>query len=198
MQQLLTGKKRLPGFSGEWKEVKLGDIFDERNETNRDDLPLLSITGDKGVIYQSESDKSDISNDDKSKYNRICPNDIGYNTMRMWQGAEGVSVYDGIVSPAYTVVFSRAAIDVFYFEKYFKTNKMLKTFERYSQGLTSDTWNLKYPAFSKIRVYYPKDLVEQQQIASFFRSMDSQISLQEARLEKLKQIKSACLDKMFV
>ncbi len=34
MQQLLTGKKRLPGFCGEWKEVKLGDVFDERNETN--------------------------------------------------------------------------------------------------------------------------------------------------------------------
>ena len=91
MQQLLTGKKRLPGFCGEWKEVKLGDVFDERNETNRDDLPLLSITGDKGVIYQSDSDKRDISNDDKSKYKRICPNDIGYNTMRMWQGRSALS-----------------------------------------------------------------------------------------------------------
>jgi len=34
MQQLLTGKKRLKGFSGEWKEVRLGEVFDERNETN--------------------------------------------------------------------------------------------------------------------------------------------------------------------
>lgn len=84
MQHLLTGKKRLPGFSGEWRKVKLGKLFIERNEINKAHLPLLSITADRGVIFQSESDKRDISNDDKSKYKHICPNDIGYNTMRMW------------------------------------------------------------------------------------------------------------------
>ena len=98
MQQLLTGKKRLPRFKEDWKDVKLGDIFDERNETNCDNLLLLSITGDKGVIYQSDSDKRDISNNDKSKYKRICPNDIGYNTMRMWQGRSALSDLEGIVS----------------------------------------------------------------------------------------------------
>lgn len=41
-------------------------------------------------------------------------------------------------------------------------------------------------------------LAEQQDIASYFTSLDRQISLQSQRLEKLKQIKSACLDKMFV
>ena len=50
----------------------------------------------------------------------------------------------------------------------------------------------------KGKIYIPKEKKEQEQIASFFRSLDSQISLQELRLEKLKQIKSACLDKMFV
>ena len=39
---------------------------------------------------------------------------------------------------------------------------------------------------------------EQQRIASYFASLDSQITLQTQRLEKLKQIKAACLDKMFV
>ena len=41
-------------------------------------------------------------------------------------------------------------------------------------------------------------LPEQQKIASFFHNLDTQISLQTQRLEKLKQIKAACLDKMFV
>jgi type I restriction enzyme S subunit len=44
----------------------------------------------------------------------------------------------------------------------------------------------------------PKDIKEQTAIASYFRSLDRQISLQSQRLEKLKQIKAACLDKMFV
>lgn len=47
-------------------------------------------------------------------------------------------------------------------------------------------------------VMIPKDIKEQQRIASYFRSLDKQISLQEQQLEKLKQIKAACLDKMFV
>jgi type I restriction enzyme S subunit len=47
-------------------------------------------------------------------------------------------------------------------------------------------------------IMIPKDIREQQKIATYFTCLDKQISLQEARLEKLKQIKSACLDKMFV
>src|SRR5690606_16513588 len=43
MQKLLSGKKRLPGFTDEWKEVKIGDLFRERNETKYDDFLLLSI-----------------------------------------------------------------------------------------------------------------------------------------------------------
>ena len=48
-----------------------------------------------------------------------------------------------------------------------------------------------------LNVYLP-DYEEEKRIASYFRSLDNQISLQEKRLEKLKQIKAACLDKMFV
>ena len=50
---------------------------------------------------------------------------------------------------------------------------------------------------SKICLLCPS-LEEQQQIAAYFENLDKQISLQTQRLEKLKQIKSACLDKMFV
>lgn len=47
-------------------------------------------------------------------------------------------------------------------------------------------------------ISFPSSIAEQRQIASFFRSLDTQISLETQRLDKLKQIKSACLDKMFV
>lgn len=104
MQQLLTGKKRSPVFEAEWKAYRLGDLFTERVETNCENLPLLSITAERGVIHQNESGKKDTSNNDKAKYRRICVNDIGYNTMRMWQGRSSLSDKEGIVSPAYTIV----------------------------------------------------------------------------------------------
>ncbi|WP_052342937.1 hypothetical protein [Saccharicrinis fermentans] len=103
MQQLLTGKTRLKGFGGEWKESKLEEYFTQRNETNQKKLPLLSV-GINGVYPQDESIKKDTSNTDKSKYKRICVGDIGYNTMRMWQGRSALSSLEGIVSPAYTII----------------------------------------------------------------------------------------------
>ena len=188
---------RFKGFKGEWIDSKLGEIFSERVESNIDG-EMLSVTMNNGIIKASENGRFDNSNSNKSHYKVVKVNDIAYNSMRMWQGASGCSSYEGIVSPAYTVVTPVDGIHSQFFAYMFKTLAMIKVFRLHSQGLTSDTWNLKYPAFSQIGVLYPKDINEQKQIAAFFRSLDSQISLQEQRLEKLKQIKSACLDKMFV
>ena len=152
----------------------------------------------QGIIKAFQNGRHDNSNADKSHYKVVKVNDIAYNSMRMWQGASGYSPYEGIVSPAYTVVTPNEGIDSLFFSYYFKTQNLIKVFRLNSQGLTSDTWNLKYPAFSRIEILYPKDLTEQQCIASYFQNVDTQIRLQEQRLEKLKQIKAACLEQMFV
>ena len=195
MQQLLTGKKRLPGFSGEWKEVKLGDVFDERNETNRDDLPLLSITGDKGVIYQSDSDKRDISNDDKSKYKRICPNDIGYNTMRMWQGRSALSELEGIVSPAYTIVTPRENVNVRFMAMLIQQPRVVYDFWTHSQGLVSDTLNCKYPDFCQVKVRIPTK-EEQTAIASVLVKADNEIELAKDKLASLQSQKRGLMQQL--
>ena len=195
MQQLLTGKKRLPGFSGEWEEVKLGDVFDERNETNRDDLPLLSITGDKGVIYQSESDKRDISNDDKSKYKRICPNDIGYNTMRMWQGRSALSNIEGIVSPAYTIVTPHKNVDVRFMAMLIQQPRVVYDFWTHSQGLVSDTLNCKYPDFCQVKVRIPSK-EEQTAIADMLYEFDKEINLANEKLANLQSQKRGLMQQL--
>lgn len=192
MQQLLTGKKRLKGFEGEWKEVRLGEVFDERNETNCDNLPLLSITGDKGVIYQSESDKRDISNEDKSKYKRICPNDIGYNTMRMWQGRSALSGLEGIVSPAYTIVTPKDNIDVRFMAMLIQQPRVVYSFWTHSQGLVSDTLNCKYPDFCQVKVTIPsKD--EQTAIADFFIGLNKEIEIANKKLASLQEEKKGLM-----
>lgn len=139
-----------------WKEVKLGDVFQERTQSGRDGDKLLSITMSEGVIDRDEVERKDTSTEDKSRYKLILPDDIGYNTMRMWQGVSGLSVHRGIVSPAYTVVTpDQRRVKAGYAAHLFKSRRMVFNFERYSQGMTSDTWNLKYPAFSKIRIHLP-------------------------------------------
>lgn len=195
MQNLLTGKKRLKGYGGEWKEMHLGELFSERNETKFYDLPLLSI-GQNGVYPQDESIKKDTSNDDKSKYKRICPGDIGYNTMRMWQGRSALSTLEGIVSPAYTVVTPKKNANSLFFSYLFKMSKMTNLFWRNSQGLVDDTLNCKFKDFSIVKVYLPKTKEEQTAIAQVLQAADKEIALLKAKAEKLQEQKKGLMQQL--
>ena len=195
MQRLLTGKTRLPGFTEPWKKIELGEVFEERNECNVEYLPLLSITAERGVIMQSESDKKDISNEDKSKYKRICPNDIGYNTMRMWQGRSALSTIEGIVSPAYTIVIPKSNIDPFFISVLLKLSRVVYDFWTHSQGLVGDTLNCKFHDFSKVKVFIPS-LTEQKAIASVLTSADKEIETQRKKLEALRQQKQGLMQQL--
>lgn len=189
MQQLLTGKKRLPGFSGEWIESRLGDLFRERVETNCAELRLLAITSGQGVIPRDELELKDNSSEDKSKYKKICVGDIGYNTMRMWQGVSAFSNYEGIVSPAYTILAPNSEIDAKFFAYQFKLSSIIFLFYRYSQGLVDDTRNLKYENLKRIRVLFPQDKKEQVAIAEILSTADKEIELlkKDIEQEKLKK-----------
>lgn len=200
MQQLLTGKKRLLDnngvrFSGEWKTYKFGSLFNERVETGRDDLPLLSITADDGVIYQEDTGRKNTSNEDKSKYRRICVNDIGYNTMRMWQGRSSLSDKEGIVSPAYTIVTPTSKVCPAYAAYLFKFPALVHIFYRHSQGLVSDTWNLKFNHFKKISWQVPS-IDEQQKIAAVLSTADKEITALQQKLAALKQEKKALMQQL--
>lgn len=193
MQQLLTGKKRLPRFSGAWKADLLGKLFLERKETNCEGLQMLAITGTQGIIPRKELDLKDNSSEDKSKYLRVCVGDIGYNTMRMWQGVSAYSNYEGIVSPAYTILKPSSSINAKYFAYLFKTPEIIFLFYRFSQGLVDDTRNLKYENFKKIKVFYPPDIEEQTAIAEVLSTADHEIELLQQDIEQEKQKKKALM-----
>lgn len=187
---------RFPGFEGEWKERFLGDSFEERTEKNRDDLPLLSL-GEEGLMLQSDTERKDNSNADKSKYLRVSVDDIAYNTMRMWQGRCVYANIEGIVSPAYTVCRPKEGIDSLFHYYLFKTKKMIDLFHQNSQGLVSDTLNLKYEAFSKIKYFLPPTLDEQKKIAACLSDMDDMIAAQGQKVDALKAHKQGLMQQLF-
>ena len=193
MQQLLTGKKRLPEFDGEWRMERLGKLFSERKETNCEGLEMLAITGAQGIIPRKELDLKDNSSEDKSKYLRVCVGDIGYNTMRMWQGVSAYSDYEGIVSPAYTVLKPSSTINAKYFAYLFKIPEIIFLFYRFSQGLVDDTRNLKYENFKKIKVLYPPEKEEQTAIAEVLSTADRELDLLRQEIEQEKQKKKALM-----
>lgn len=195
MAVLLTAKQRLNGFVAPWRHWHMGELFRERAEPNRVDLPLLSITGNEGVVLRANLDRKDTSSEDKSKYLRICPGDIGYNTMRMWQGVSAQSRYEGIVSPAYTVCIPGPDIDGRFASYLFKLPAVIHLFYRHSQGLTSDTWNLKFHHFAEIRVRIP-EVDEQIAIASVLAAMDEELAILRKQRDALVQQKRGLMQKL--
>lgn len=196
MQQLLTGKRRLPGFVTPWAPRKLGELFRERVEVNRADLPLLSITADRGVISRNGVEKRDTSTADKSKYLRIVPGDIGYNTMRMWQGVSALSSLQGIVSPAYTVCIPGEHIVGRFAAHLFKLPHTVALFHRYSQGLVDDTLNLKFPNFAVIEVTVPREIGEQTAIAGVLDTADAELRLLRDQRAAVDQEKRGLMQRL--
>ncbi|MCQ9227134.1 restriction endonuclease subunit S [Streptococcus suis] len=157
----------------------MGECFLERVERSAEG-ELLSVTISDGVRRFSDLDRKDNSSEDKANYKVLRQGDIVYNSMRMWQGASGYSRYDGIVSPAYTVLIPTEISHALFFSYLFKKSSLLQLFQVNSQGLTSDTWNLKYKPFSHIVVPSPI-LPEQEAIGSFFSDLDQLITLHQRK-----------------
>jgi type I restriction enzyme, S subunit len=178
-----------------WRSVELGDCFSERSERGQPGLPLLSITGEYGVVDRELIGRRDTSAADKGKYLRIYPGDIGYNTMRMWQGVCGLSNQDGIVSPAYTILRPLPGTNAAFMYYLFKYPAMIAKFHSRSQGLVKDTLNLKFPAFSKISVNQP-DSNLQRHIVSVLEKADLELSFSEKYMEALRTQKRGLMQKL--
>jgi type I restriction enzyme S subunit len=202
MQNIFSKKIRFEqsndsSFS-DWEEIEFGKLFSERSEKNFEDNELLSVKMTGGVVRRSDIKGKNNSSDNKSNYKRVLPGDIAYNSMRMWQGASGLSLYEGIVSPAYTVITPNENSDPLFFSYLFKYPPLVFTFRRFSQGLTSDTWNLKYKAFSKIKWILPTDKEEQTKIASALQLIDHKLDGVSRVIDKFEAFKKGLLHKMFL
>ncbi len=204
MQQLFPAenetlpKLRFPDFqyAEEWKVKCLGKLFFDRQETGFLNLPLLSLTDKDGVIPQENTNRKNNSSVNKSKYLRVCPGDIVYNTMRMWEGRSALAGSEGVVSPAYTVCKPNNQVCSSFFSYYFKRRQLIECFRKYSQGLVKDTLNLKFLTFSKISILSPSFL-EQKKIANCLSSIDDAISVQTQKLEALKAHKKGLIQQLF-
>ena len=176
--------------------VCLGDVFSERHETGYEGETLLAITGDRGVILRDEIERRDTSAEDKSNYRLILPGDIGYNTMRMWQGVCGLSSLRGIVSPAYTVVTpTPQVIDGAFAAVLFKAPHMIEWLRRYSQGIVDDTLNLKFEQFRQIRIRLPP-LDTQRRIANAIHAIRAEADVTARLAAKLRQQKQTLMTQL--
>ena len=131
-----------------------------------------------------DTSKKDSSRLDKSAYKLVRPGDVAYNKMRAWQGAIGVSTYQGIVSPAYVVQRPRDGANPLYFHHLLRTPAFATEAERWSYGIVSDMWSLRPEHFKMIHCCLPP-LPEQRAIVRYLDHVDDRIRRYVSAKEKL-------------
>jgi type I restriction enzyme S subunit len=119
--------------------------------------------------------------------------DLAYNTMRMWQGAVGVSSGDGLVSPAYVVIRPRPGVESHFYEFVFRTSAYKQQVTRYSTGIVSDRNSLYWENFKQMPNWLPP-IGEQQAICNFIqtetRALNATISRLEREIELLREYRA--------
>lgn len=198
-------KVRFKGFEGEWKTRSLNYYAKKRTEKNVNRIYNVTLTNSAefGIIDQRQFFDHDISNSENiDGYFVVRDKDFVYNPRISASAPVGPINqnklgYPGVMSPLY-LVFEVKGINHDFLEIYFHTALWHKyMFDNGNSGARFDRLTIIDDDFMRMPI--PDiSLAEQQSIASFFTSLDRQIALHTQRLEKLKQIKAACLDKMFV
>jgi len=196
MQELLTGKKRLSGFSGEWKKERLGDISDIKDGTHgtfqRVDrgYPLLSAKNVYNNHLDIAENESLISSED---YYSIIANGFPRkgDILLSCVGTIGrCCIYSGMPKVAFqrSVAFIRVKECVAsYILQYMQSENANK--QLLNSANASAQAGVYLGAISDIEVYMPCCVKEQQAIAQVLSDMDSEIEQQEKKLAKYQQIK---------
>lgn len=191
-------KIRFEEYHGNWNEEIGSNLFIASNDRNHPELPVLSATQDKGMVIREEIGFN-VSHDKQNEvgYKRVRPGDYVIH-LRSFQGGFAHSAYEGIASPAYSIFSLREKDkhDDYYWKFVFSSKEFVNKLQLITYGIR-DGRNIRYDEFIKLKNIFPnKD--EQHDIAMFFTTLDRLISLRARQLEKLKALKSGCLQKMFV
>ena len=200
MQQLLTGKKRLPGFSGEWKNIKLDEVLSERKEKNiEQNLKICSVAVQKGVIDQIEHLGRSYAASDTSNYSVAHYGDIIYTKSPTGDFLYGIVKQNLLqetvaVSPLYGV-FTPMTFGLGYFlHTYFQSaicaqNYLLPIVQKGAKN----TINITNDTFISSKLYLPLDVEEQKAIADTFIAADREIELLRQDIRQEKQKKKALM-----
>lgn len=200
-------KVRFKRFEGEWKKVKLNTFAKRimRKNSNLESSLALTIASAYGLVSQAEYFNNLVVGSNIQNYYLLKKGEFAYNKSYSngypFGSVKRLDSYEqGILSTLYIVFSIDNSVSSDYITHFFDTTLWHKEIaERAEEGARNHgLLNIATRDFFDIYIWMPDSVKEQQSIASFFTSLDRQIALHTQRLEKLKQIKAACLDKMFV
>lgn len=168
-----------------WNIKPLWTISKLKSIIESDHLELLSVYLNEGVIKFSDVDgkRTNVTSEDKSKYQKVDPGDFVLNNQQAWRGSVGVSRYRGIVSPAYIVLEVDSQLDSTYSNYLFRDQSMVNHYLLSSKGIGTIQRNLYYPSLRSIPVFVPP-FKEQKHILIYLDKKTEQIDLLSKKIQK--------------
>ena len=196
---------RFSGFTEDWEQRKLNKISDKVTEKNigLQYIETFTNSAEFGIISQRDFFDHEIANmSSLGGYYIVRSEDFVYNPRISATAPVGPINRNklgrvGVMSPLYTV-FRTYDVDTTYLEHFFKS-RYWHSFMNFNgdSGARSDRFSIKDAIFFEMNIPIPH-IEEQMKIGEYLTHINNLITLHQRKLEKLKNIKKSCLEKMFI
>ena len=198
-----TPKLRFKGFTDVWEQRKLGQVS-VRVQGNDGEmgLPTLTISASEGWMKQEDRFSRNIAGKEQKNYTLLHKGELSYNhgnsKLAKYGTVFSLESYEKALVPRVYHSFKLNEGNPKFIEYYFATKIPDRELGKLvSSGARMDgLLNISFDAFMGINVVLPS-VSEQDKIATFLENLDNLITLHQRKLEKIKSLKKAYLDKMF-
>ncbi|MEQ3458007.1 restriction endonuclease subunit S [Enterococcus cecorum] len=192
---------RFSGFTDAWKQRKLKEMLEERNELilESNDYPLMSFVQGKGVIPKSNRyDRSFLVKNDKKKYKKTELNDFIYSSNNLETGSIGFNkTGNAVISPVYSIFKSKNKLESRFIAIISRRKDFIAKMLKFRQGVVYGQWKIDEDDFLNISVSTP-NIETQKYIIDLFIIIDNYIAIHQRKLDQLKNLKQTLLNKMFI
>ena len=192
----LVPEIRFDGFTEDWEQRKLGEVFQEYSEKNHPELPVLTIIQGGGTVLRDESDRNlQYDKSSLSGYKMVCKNDFIVH-LRSFEGGLEKSNHNGLISPAYHT-FHGDDVDPRFYYPYFRSYEFIKhKLVPHVYGIR-DGRSIDVTGMKTIQIPWTS-YEEQRNIGNYIESLDHLITLHQHKCEELQKLKKFMLQNMFV
>ena len=195
-QNLLTGKKRLPGFDDEWCIWKLSNALKERKKYSEKDGTYELVTlAKEGIIPKTNRyDREHLVKTEDKEYKVTYIDDICYNPANLKFGVICRNTYgDAIFSPIYVTFEVKKECNVDYMAQLLTRNEFIRKIRKYEEGTVYERMAVKPENFLRYEIILPS-YEEQCAIAKILELADKEIYLLKEKLHNIMQEKKAILN----
>ncbi|WP_109176877.1 restriction endonuclease subunit S [Staphylococcus aureus] len=210
MQKIFSQELRFKDENGndysDWEEKQLGEVADRviRKNKNFESKKPLTISGQLGLIDQTEYFSKSVSSKNLENYTLIKNGEFAYNKSYSngypLGAIKRLTRYDsGVLSSLYICFSIKSEMSKDFMEAYFDSTHWYREVSGIAvEGARNHgLLNISVNDFFTILIKYPS-LEEQKKIGDFFIKLDRQIELEEQKLELLQQRKKALLKSMLI